>query len=108
MVRKEILNPLNPEKENTTFLGGANGNDIILSDEINYTFSASDFDDYLYVLTAKFEDLFYVTYLTNGGNVIASQYFVDGERLSFQLAKENTMFLLAGISMGELIRQEAV
>ena len=82
MVRKEILNPLNPEKENTTFLGGANGNDIILSDEINYTFSASDFDDYLYVLTAKFEDLFYVTYLTNGGNVIASQYFVDGERLS--------------------------
>lgn len=82
MVRKEILNPLNPEKENTTFLGGANGNDIILSDEINYTFSASDFDDYLYVLTAKFEDLFYVTYLTNGGNVIASQYFIDGERLS--------------------------
>ena len=44
---ESVTNPLTPTKEHARFLGWTDGDNIILSDENEYTYSSDDFQNYL-------------------------------------------------------------
>ena len=96
-----LTNPLNVEKENARFLGWADGDEIVLSDTKTYTFIEADFEDYIYILTAKFEEPFKVSFNSNGGTTFETQYLFSGENLTLPTCTKEHYVLTGWLVNGQ-------
>ena len=80
-----IENPSVPVKEHARFLGWAKSGEIILSPSLPYVIDTAEFDGYILILTAVWEEAYSLSFNVNGGQQIENLYGFSDEELTLPM-----------------------
>lgn len=80
-----IENPSVPVKEHARFLGWAKSGEIILSPSLPYVIDTAEFDGYILILTAVWEEAYILSFNVNGGQQIENLYGFSDEELTLPM-----------------------
>lgn len=84
-----IENPSVPVKEHARFLGWAKSGEIILSPSLPYVIDTAEFDGYILILTAVWEEAYSLSFNMNGGQQIENLYGFSDEEISLPTASRD-------------------
>ena len=84
-----IENPSVPVKEHARFLGWAKSGEIILSPTLPYVIDTAEFDGYILILTAVWEEAYSLSFNVNGGQQIENLYGFSDEEISLPAASRD-------------------
>ena len=99
-----VENPYLPIKEHARFLGWAKSSEIILSPTLPYIVDIADFEEYILILTAVWEEAFSIQFNSNGGQAIENLYGFSDEEVSLPAAsRDHYVFTGWSTSAGNIL-----
>ena len=99
-----IENPSVPVKEHARFLGWAKSGEIILSPSLPYVIDTAEFDGYILILTAVWEEAYILSFNVNGGQQIENLYGFSDEELTLPMpSRDHYVFTGWSTSAGNIL-----